>query len=77
MKLSRTRRPYIAHARPTDSDSLMLFMGSRRRGGNYEGMTRRSVQLMMRRLSDITGIHIHPTSSGTPSRPARSRPAWT
>lgn len=60
VKLSRTLRQYIAHVRPTDTESPMLFISERRRGGGYEGMTRRSVQLMMRRLSDATGIHIHP-----------------
>lgn len=60
VKLSRTLRQYIVHVRPSDTSSPVLFLTTRKKGDEYEPLSRRGVQLMMRRLTETTGIHVHP-----------------
>ncbi|MBJ7595917.1 MAG: tyrosine-type recombinase/integrase [Candidatus Dormibacteraeota bacterium] len=61
VRLSKKLRDYIRHARPaTDGGSSALFLSQRSRGGVYEPLTGRAVQLVMRRISMETGIRVHP-----------------
>jgi len=60
VRLSQKLRQYVRNDRPADGHSEALFLTRRARGGYAEPLSRRAVQLVMRRLSTETGIHIHP-----------------
>ena len=60
VRLSKKLRDYIRHERPTAAGSAALFLTRRSRDGVYEPLSRRAVQLMMRRISKDTGIRVHP-----------------
>jgi integrase/recombinase XerC len=59
-KLSPRLRQYIRSVRPSDATSLHLFLRTRRKGGEYTPLTRRGLQVLMQRLGERTGIHVHP-----------------
>ncbi len=60
VKLSRQLRQYIRSIRPSETACRALFLTSRRAGYDFEPLSPRGVQLMMRRIGEATGIHIHP-----------------
>jgi len=60
VRMSNKLRDYIRHERPADGGSRVLFLTRRSRDGVYEPLSRRAVQLMMRRISKDTGIRVHP-----------------
>jgi site-specific recombinase XerD len=60
VKVSKQLRQYMRNVRPSDTSSRALFVTSRKSGDEYEPLSARGVQLMMRRISEVTGIHIHP-----------------
>jgi integrase len=59
-KLSSKLRQYIRGVRPADASSPHLFLRTRRNGGEYTPLTRRGLQILMQRLGERTGIHVHP-----------------
>ncbi|MCW2915412.1 MAG: xerD [Actinomycetia bacterium] len=59
-KLSPKLRQYIRAARPADASSPHLFLRTRRNGGEYTPLTRRGLQILMQRLGQRTGLHVHP-----------------
>jgi integrase/recombinase XerC len=59
-KLSSKLRQYIRGVRPADASSPHLFLQTRRNGGEYTPLTRRGLQILMQRLGERTGIHVHP-----------------
>ena len=60
VRLSKKLRDYIRQERPAAAGSSALFLTRRSRDGVYEPLSRRAVQLMMRRISRDTGIRVHP-----------------
>lgn len=60
VRLSKKLRDYIRHERSEAAASPALFLTRRSRDGLYEPLSRRAVQLMMRRISKDTGIRVHP-----------------
>lgn len=60
VRLSKKLRDYMRTERPASASSSALLLTRRSRDGDYEPLSRRAVQLVMRRLSKETGIHIHP-----------------
>jgi site-specific recombinase XerD len=53
-------RQYIRSVRPADASSPHLFLRTRRNGGEHTPLTRRGPQILMQRLGERTGIHVHP-----------------
>lgn len=60
VRLSSRLRHYVKTERPSDASTPSMFLTHRKNAGEYEPLTGRGVQLMMRRLSQVTGIRIHP-----------------
>jgi integrase/recombinase XerD len=61
MRLSRRVQQYIKRDRPTETSSRALFLSTRRSPrGEYEPLTSRGLQLMVRRLGKAAGVHAHP-----------------
>jgi site-specific recombinase XerD len=59
-RFSRKIQHYLRSGRPMDTSSRVLFLSSRRTGTEYEPLSKRGLQLMVRRLGIATGIHAHP-----------------
>lgn len=60
VRLSKKLRDYMRQERPEAAGAPSLFLTRRSRDGVYEPLSRRAVQLMMRRISMDTGIRVHP-----------------
>jgi len=61
VRLSRRVQQYIRRDRPTETSSRVLFLSTRRNSrGEYEPLTSRGLQLMVRRLGKAAGVHAHP-----------------
>jgi integrase/recombinase XerD len=61
-RFSKRVYTYIRKVRPQDSKDRHLFLGSRRDPDTdeYQGLTPRGVQMLVKRLANQTGIHMHP-----------------
>jgi len=60
-RMSRKLHRYIEHSRPKDSSEKALFISRRASAdGNYTPLTRRGIQIILYRLGQKTGIHVHP-----------------
>ena len=60
VRLSRKLQHYINTQRPTNTSARVLFLSTRRSDGEYEALSRRGLQLMVRRLGKAAGVHAHP-----------------
>jgi integrase/recombinase XerD len=61
VRLSRRVQQYVKRDRPAETSSKALFLSSRRNGeGEYEPLTGRGLQLMVRRLGKVAAVHAYP-----------------
>ena len=60
-KLSTKLLKYAARSRPKDSEERALFLSTRGgKGGTGGPLTMRGIQIVLTRLGERTGIHVHP-----------------
>lgn len=61
-RFSRRLATYLRTVRPQDARSRALFLSSRRdpSTGAWEPLGRHGIKMVLRRIGDDTGIHVHP-----------------
>jgi len=59
-KLSTQLKRYVERVRPRDTARRALFIAHAKQGAEYTPLTRHGIQMVCRRLSEETGIHINP-----------------
>ncbi len=59
-RLSQKLLHYAERSRPKGSDERALFLSFRSGGGSPKPLTSRGIQIVLYRLGQVTGIHVHP-----------------
>jgi site-specific recombinase XerD len=60
LKLTAKIHRYLKKVRPRDTEQRGLFLSEKRVDGDYKPLSERGIQILLYRLGQDTGIHVHP-----------------